>query len=151
MYSNAISTIRVILSTQKENPDVQKCYCSCEYDKQDCHHSTETRSRSRVCRGRGCQGLQRFADLFQILDVVLLNESLVAAGAEVVTNMNRIVTVHHYQEQVEVFLLDRVDGAQNIPVDFLSARRGCDRTGLDPPASGVQVVEQVALQDLGRL
>lgn len=50
-----------------------------------------------------------------------------------------------------MFLLDRVDGAQNIPVDFLSAWRGCDRTGLDPPASGVQVVEQVALQDLGRL
>lgn len=85
MYSYVISTIRVILSTQKENPDVQKCYSSCEYDKQDCNHITETRSRSRV--GRGCQGLQRFADLFQILDVVLLNESLVAAGAEVITSM----------------------------------------------------------------
>lgn len=64
--------------------------------------------------------------------------------------MSCSVTVHHDQEQVEVFLLDGVDGAQNIPVYFLSAWRGSDRTGLDPPASGVQVVEQVALQYLGR-
>lgn len=54
-------------------------------------------------------------------------------------------------EEVEVLLLDGVDGREQVPVDLARAGRGRDRTGVDLAVVGVDGLDEVAVLDEARL
>lgn len=85
------------------------------------------------------------------MQVVGLDDPPISAGAQVVADMVGGIPIELRLEVVEVLLLDGLDRAQHIPVDFLGTGRRGHTAGLDPAGLGVEAEQQVAVADARRL